>query len=191
MTSFASEYRFTNAEVASMKRSDRDDYELFFEQTLNQFHPMIARTISCYEKRPALQQELYQEISVALWKALAQFNHRSSLKTYILSIAHKRAVSHIAKYVKEPDVVVIEEYHLNSEDCPSEGMLKKQKMNRLTHALSHLSMADRQLVILALEGVSYKDIAAILGLTVTNVGAKLNRAKSKLKQLLSVQVKGE
>jgi len=62
-------------------------------------------------------------------------------------------------------------------------------MNRLIMALQSFPMIDKQLVTLALEGLSYKEIASILGLTVTNVGAKLNRAKAKLNQLLSSGVK--
>jgi len=170
-----------------MPQKDRKAYDAFFERTLTEYHPMLARVISSYERIPALQEELYQEISVALWKALSRFDNQSSLKTYILSIAHKRAVSHVAKHVKEPYSVEVEDTHLGSDDCPSELMSKNQKMNRLVRALRSIPMADRQLVTLALEGLSYKEIAGILGLSVTNTGAKLNRAKTKLNQILSVE----
>ncbi|NRA48361.1 MAG: sigma-70 family RNA polymerase sigma factor, partial [Phaeodactylibacter sp.] len=84
-----------------------------------------------------------QEISVALWKALARFDNQSSLKTYILSIAHKRAVSHVAKHVKEPYSIEVEESHLGFDDCPSELVSKNQKMNRLMQALLSFSMTSR------------------------------------------------
>jgi RNA polymerase sigma-70 factor (ECF subfamily) len=41
-------------------------------------------------------------------------------------------------------------------------------------------MGDRQLVTLALEGLSYQQIAHILELSVSNVGVRLNRAKARL-----------
>ena len=175
-------------EVDSMPPVDREAYDLFFKQTLSEYHPMISRVISSYERIPALQEELYQEISVALWKALARFDKQSSLKTYVLSIAHKRAVSHVAKHVKEPHSIDVDESHLGSDSCPSVEMANNQKMDRLILALQNLNLIDQQLVTLALEGLSYKEIADILGLSVTNVGAKLNRAKSKLSQLLSAGV---
>ena len=71
----------------SMKEIDRKAYNAFFEQTLTEYHPMISRVVTSYERVTALQEELYQEISVALWKALARFDNKSSLKTYILSIS--------------------------------------------------------------------------------------------------------
>ncbi len=171
-----------------MTLSDRKAHDLFFEQTLSQYHPMISRVISSYERLPALQEELYQEISVAIWRSLLRFDQQSSLKTYLLSIAHKRAVSHVAKHVREPYSVEVEEIHLGHEDCPSETLVKNQKMNRLIGVIREFPLVERQLITLALEGLSYKDIAEILGLSVTNVGAKLNRAKTKLNQILAGEV---
>lgn len=172
-----------------MSRSDRREYNQFFENTLSEHHAVISRVVSSYERNRSLQEELYQEISVALWKALARFDQQSSLKTYILSIAHKRAVSHVAKYVKEPHSVEIADLELSGDDCPSDQMSKKQRMDRLMLTMYQLPMADRQLVTLALEGLSYKEISEILGISVSNVGVKLNRAKAKLNQLLSVESK--
>ena len=47
-----------------------------------------------------------------------------------------------------------------------------------------LPVVQRQLIVLSLEGVSYKEIADISGLSLTNVGVQLTRAKSKLIQLM-------
>ena len=141
--------------------------------------------VSSYEVIKALQEELYQEISVALWKSLAKFDRQSSLKTYILSIAHKRAISHVAKYAKEPRKQDIDQIELEHKDCPSDQLAKSQRMSKLLTALHQLPVFDRQLVALALEGISYKDIAEILGITTNLVGVKLNRAKAKLKTLMA------
>ena len=168
-----------------MQAGDRVAYNQFFETTLNQHHSLIARVVSSYERNRSLQEELYQEISVALWKAMAKFDNQSSLKTYILSIAHKRAVSHVAKHVKEPNSIEIESVELIGGECPSQAMSQSQRMQQLMAAIYQLPLADRQLVTLALEGLSYQEIADILGITVSNVGVKLNRAKSKLNQFLS------
>ena len=46
---------------------------------------------------------------------------------------------------------------------------------------------DRSLVLLYLEGNSYKDIAEILGISESNVGVKINRVKRRLKNLLETR----
>lgn len=172
----------TDENSSSMQKKE---YEKYFEETLEKYNSAIARVISSYEIIKALQEELYQEISVALWKALAKFDHKSSLKTYVLSIAHKRAISHVAKYAREPHSSDIGELELPDDSCPAAEFSQAQRMGQLLYALRQLPMLERQLVTLALEGVSYKDIAVILGITSNLVGVKLNRAKSKLKSLMN------
>ncbi len=167
-----------------MTANEEKEYAKRFEQILLQHEAVIARVVSSYEVIKALQEELFQEISVALWKALAKFDNQSSLKTYILAIAHKRAISHVAKYAKEPRTNELNEFEFQSGECPSEQLARKQRTHNLIVALRQLSMLERQLVTLALEGVSYKDIAEILGISTNLVGVKLNRAKVKLKDLM-------
>lgn len=161
------------------------DYEQFFEDTLNEYEGSISRVIASYERIKALQEELYQEISVALWKALAKFDNQSSLKTYVLSIAHKRSITHVAKHAREPRTTDVSELEIPSDHCPSEQLDQSQRMDRLLNAMHQLPMVEKQLVSLALEGTSYKDIAVILGMTTNLVGVKLNRAKGKLKSLMA------
>jgi RNA polymerase sigma factor (sigma-70 family) len=159
-------------------------YRKIFQETLAEHSPAIMRVVTSYERIKALQEELYQEISVALWKALVKFDNQSSVKTYILSIAHKRAISHVAKYAKEPRSTELEDYELPQHDCPSSELASQQRISKLLNGLNQLSLVERQLVTLALEGVSYLDIAEILGMTSNLVGVKLNRAKAKLKTIM-------
>ncbi len=173
----------THGDLLSLMQ--KQAYEKHFEETLNQHDAAISRVISSYEIIKARQEELYQEISVALWKALAKFDSQSSLKTYVLSIAHKRAISHVAKYAREPRSTELNEFEMPVNNCPSEQLSHAQRMSKLLFALRQLPMLERQLVTLALEGVSYKDIAEILGMTTNLVGVKLNRAKTKLKTLMT------
>ncbi|MET1257283.1 RNA polymerase sigma factor [Aliikangiella maris] len=168
----------------SMPLSEGQSYNQYFEETLSEYHSMISRVVSSYERSQALQEELYQEISVALWKALAKFDGQSSLKTYILSIAHKRAVSHVARYVKEPEAVEINELSLTGGDCPVQQIQQNQRIQQLIESIRLLSLVERQLVTLALEGLSYKEIGEILGLNTSHVGVKLNRAKNKLSLIM-------
>jgi len=168
-----------------MSDFNQKEYETYFEQVLSDYHPAIARVVSSYEVIKSLQEELYQEISVAIWKSLSKFDNQSSLKTYILSIAHKRSISHVAKYAREPRKVDIENIEFSTESCPSVSVSNTQKQNKLILAIRQLPMLERQLVALSLEGVSYADIAEILGITTNLVGVKLLRAKAKLKTLIN------
>jgi ABC-type transport system involved in multi-copper enzyme maturation permease subunit len=51
-------------------------------------------------------------------------------------------------------------------------------------AQTYLSMLHRQVIVLTLEGLSYKEIAQVLGIGESNVGVRLNRARQALRTLL-------
>ena len=54
----------------------------------------IARIVAAFEANAARRDELGQEILLAIWQSLARFRGESSLKTFVLRIAHNRAVDH-------------------------------------------------------------------------------------------------
>ena len=74
-----------------------------FEDVFAQYGALLGRVANSYEANEAMQQELLQEIAIAVWQGLSRFKGDSSVKTYILKIAHNRAVSHVAKQVKRVD----------------------------------------------------------------------------------------
>ncbi|WMS86929.1 RNA polymerase sigma factor [Pleionea litopenaei] len=155
--------------------------EQLFNDAWRSYKPAIARVVQSYEAIPALQEELQQDIAFAVWRSLPRFNHNSSLKTYILSIAHNRAISHVAKYAKEGPSSSTDDITLKGDDCPSANLEATRKQIKLMTGLQQLPIAQRQILGLALEGLSYDEISEVMGITVNNVGVRLNRAKKALK----------
>ena len=74
-----------------------------FEDVFAQYGAILSRVANSYEANEAMQQELLQEIAIAVWQGLSRFKGDSSVKTYILKIAHNRAVTHVANQVKRLD----------------------------------------------------------------------------------------
>ena len=60
----------------------------------------------------------------------------------------------------------------------------EQWSERLLEAVRRLSLPYRQVMTLILEDMTYEEIAETLGITVTNVGVRVNRAKQQLKVML-------
>ena len=61
---------------------------------------------------------------------------------------------------------------------------QRETVARLYDAIHQLPKADAALVLLYLEELSYREMAEVLGISESNVGAKLNRAKKKLGELM-------
>jgi RNA polymerase sigma-70 factor (ECF subfamily) len=154
------------------------------ENQLKLFWPRLARIASIYEVVPHLQQELRQEMALAIWQALDTFRGESSIDTFLYRIAHNVAVGHVRKQVKQLKTSP------ESDDIPSnlsieQDLSNDQQLDHLMGAIRQLSLIQRQLITLSLDGVKQQDIAIILGITENNVAVRVNRAKKSLQQIMT------
>lgn len=153
-----------------------------FDSILREFGPLLSRVASSYEANAHLRQELLQEITLAVWQALRAFKGDSSLKTYVLRIAHNKAVSHVAYHAKQP---YNDEYCEVTDPAPDIQTVEStasnnRKVEKLLEAVRQLPIQARQIVTMSMEGLSYQDIAQVCGMTANNVGVALMRAKQVL-----------
>ena len=158
-----------------------------FETIIKDYGSLLARVAATYEANRDLQQELLQEICLAVWQGMKRFEAKSSVKTYILRIAHNRAVTHVSREAKEPHKEDWEEHGDNAVSQLQETnrvdieVEQQQAVMNLVNFVRQLPVSQRQVMTLSLEGLSYQEIADICGLTVSNVGVLITRAKQQLK----------
>ncbi|MEE4209809.1 MAG: sigma-70 family RNA polymerase sigma factor [Parvularcula sp.] len=164
-----------------MKRASLDDRT--FEDAVRQHGAMVARIVSTYEVRPALAEELVQDVFTALWRALPAFRGDSSLKTFVARIAHNVSISHVRKEVRMRHVELDDAMPAHA-DGPHEETERNLARERLLQAVRRLPLGQRRVVSLHLEGFANKDIAQVLDLSEGNVAVRLNRARGALTDLM-------
>jgi RNA polymerase sigma factor (sigma-70 family) len=154
------------------------------EEQIQQNLPMLERIVASYESRHALQQELLQDIVVAIWQAERQFKGNANIKTYMARIAQNRCITHVDKSTREPKGAEVDEADAVSP-CFGKSLEKEQQWQQLMHYVRLLPIQQKQTLSLMLEGFSYKDIASICGISESNVGVLINRGKTTLNQQLN------
>lgn len=159
---------------------DRSQEERF-EAILVEYEAPLRRLASAYEKNADSRNDLMQEIRLALWRALPSFRGQSSERTFIYRIAHNRALTHIAKrHPEQLDMDIALELRDVSPD-PEQIVVLRWQWAELQSRIASLPLTLRQVVTLALEGLSNTDISQVLGITEGNVAVRLTRAKKQLK----------
>lgn len=126
------------------------------------------------------QHDLMQELMLAVWRAAPSFRGEAKEATFIFRVAHNAALTwrrrertwhrHQAEYER----LMVPESPSSNDDL----------VTRLYDAIRTLDTLDRSLMLLSLEGLSYAAIGEIHGLSETNVGARLSRARKKLGPLM-------
>lgn len=159
------------------------DREARFEEVARQHADALWRLGRGYERDAERRRDLHQEILVAIWRALPSYEGRSSLRTFVLRVAHNTACTHVLKATRRrgEELRSIEDLEAASpERSPDQQLDDRQALERLAELVRTLAPLDRQLVLLHLEGLEPPAIAEITGLSATNVTTKVSRIKALL-----------
>lgn len=131
---------------------------------------------------PAAAQDLYQDILVQLWTHLPGFRGEAQPGTWVYRVAVNTALLFTRRAQRRPQPSAAAEVLAQHLPADTDEAARHQEalLTRLHHCIAQLSDADRLLVSLVLEEAPYQQIADVLGLSVSNVGVRLNRLKKKL-----------
>ena len=120
--------------------------------------------------------DLFQEILIRLWNGFDQYEGRSSAETWIYRVALNTAINPDKKERRRPETVPLT---VNIDPYEADNP-QTQQIRVLYDRISRLDLIDRSLILLWLEGISYDEIGAIIGISPNNVGVRLARIKEKL-----------
>lgn len=156
------------------------DLEKQFVEMVNEHQQIIYKVCYMYATDDYTLDELYQETVINLWKGFARFREESKASTWIYRIAMNTCISYFRKSSSRPATVPISfdlEATLTGDES---GNYYLQELYRM---ISKLGKMERALILLWLDERSYQEISDILGISLSNVGTRLNRIKEKLKEM--------
>lgn len=121
-----------------------------------------------------------------------RFGFRSTLKSYIFSVAHHKAVNHVRKFSRI--TLLDDDSRLTADDEYAEieeRMITDERSRRLHDALPKLSDNYRTALLLVyFEGMSYSDAAAVMRKSAKQVDNYVTRGKAALKKILTEEGEG-
>jgi RNA polymerase sigma-70 factor, ECF subfamily len=154
-------------------------------EIVKEFAPALARIAASYERDPALRDELLQEVLMAVVSSLPRLKQASRLKPFLFRIAHNRCLTHVTQRMRERANQESMDDLAAETAGQEQALIERERSHRLLEAVRQLALPYRQVMTLILEDMSYDEIAEALGISVANVGIRVNRAKQQLKILLT------
>ena len=149
---------------------------------VQQHLPRVWRTVRAHERHPVAQEDLVQEVLLAVWQGLPRLRDPARLPAYMLRIAHNLGASHVRHAVRAPAPGHLDQAAMESiaDAAADPGDAASQW---LLDALRLLPLPQRQVLLLQLEGFDYKEIAEMLGISTDNVGVRAHRARKALQEI--------
>ena len=159
-----------------MHDSERDR---IFGEWLAGHKGILFKVVQAYAFEHADRQDLFQEITIQVWRSVDAFRGDSSVPTWMYRVALNTAIAWTRKegrHQRGKEQLEVVEGLLTTAAAEK----RDPRVEWLYHQIAQLKDVDRSVALLLLDGFSYKEIASIVGLSESNVGVKINRIKSAL-----------
>jgi RNA polymerase sigma-70 factor, ECF subfamily len=160
-----------------------DDRDATFRRWLSEHRGILVRISRAYATSPGDEDDLLQDILLALWQSLPSFRGASKVSTWIYQVALHVALSRRRAHRRRRAQVPLDQVDEPARDGEAAAHGRLQWANVLA-AVRRLAPVDRAVLVLALEGASQQDIAEVFGLSANAAGVKLHRARRRLAELM-------
>lgn len=156
------------------------EQQRIFEHWLEGHKALLFKVTSAYAFSEADRDDLFQEISVQVWRSVPNFRAESTVTTWLYRVALNTAIKWVRKEQKHYD-------GKHSFDnigylLHETGKQPDQRLPWLYEEIGKLDKIERSVTLLMLDGFSYREISDILGISDSNVGVKIHRIKKHLIQ---------
>jgi RNA polymerase sigma factor (sigma-70 family) len=163
--------------------------EQLFNQILEDNKTSIYRICRIYAVSPIEPQDLFQEVIFHIWKSYSTFKGKSNISTWIykiaLNVCNRSNIQFESLNNKTTRLESIQ-FKL-SETIPDE--IEEIKFKVLRECISLLNAVDGSIVIMHLDELHYKEIAAITDLTENHIAVKMKRIKKLLLDCITPKLK--
>ncbi len=171
----------------------REEQERLFKQWLSEHKGLMFRVVRAYAASREDQDDLFQEILLQVWSSIPAFRGKARVSTWIYRVAlntafaWKRAEKR-QRRGHQPLIAANEKP--NPDEERRDDQRNREILNALYAEIRKLPKVECSLVLLYLDGLSYREIGNVLGISETNVGVKLNRIKKRLVESLKGTLDG-
>ncbi|OUS02527.1 RNA polymerase subunit sigma-70 [Flavobacteriales bacterium 33_180_T64] len=160
------------------------ELEHSFVELLEKHQNIVHKVCRLYTNNKDAHNDLFQEITIQLWKAYPKFRGDAKFSTWMYRVGLNTAIT---LYRKSKRSIKTQEFETVSFKIKSEDYddTEEQQLKLLYKAVHQLNDIEKALVFLYLEDKNYSEISETLGISEVNARVKMNRVKKKIKTILN------
>lgn len=145
---------------------------------------VFYRLSRAYAPKPDDQADLLQDMAVQLWRSLPGFKEQCRPVTWVYRVCLNTALGwqrgeRVRQNLLTPESVPVEGI-AGAEPRPGWTQEKEELLGRLYAAIRAQPPEQRTILLLSLDGLGYREISEITGLSENHVGVTLTRARQRL-----------
>jgi RNA polymerase sigma-70 factor, ECF subfamily len=148
----------------------------------------LRRYLLFLSVRPESAEEFVQEAFLRLHQHLQAGSERTNLRAWLYRVVHNLAMSEMQaarnRYTEAMEESGAAGQIVDRRDNPEETFLADQQQRTVQGALERLPEPQRSCLVLRSQGLKYREIAEILGLSTSTVGEHIQRGISQIRESL-------
>ena len=158
--------------------------EQSFVELLEKHQNIVHKVCRLYTNNQDAHNDLFQEITIQLWKAYPKFRGDAKFSTWMYRVGLNTAITLYRKSKRSIKTQEFESVQFKIKSEPFDDT-EEQQLKLLYKAVHQLNDIEKALVFLYLEDKNYSEISETLGITEVNARVKMNRVKKKLRTILN------
>ena len=159
--------------------------EIEFVSLVQEHQNLMHKICRLYTNSDAEHKDLFQEITIQLWKAYPKFRGDAKFSTWMYRVGINTAISLYRKSKSRIQSFSFDDVSYKIPQTETYDDTEDQQLKSIYAALNHLNDIDKAVIFLYLEDKSYKEISDTIGISEVNARVKMNRIKKKLKTQLN------
>ncbi|OUR92359.1 RNA polymerase subunit sigma-70 [Flavobacteriales bacterium 34_180_T64] len=160
------------------------ELEHSFVEQLEKHQNIVHKVCRLYTNNQDAHNDLFQEITIQLWKAFPKFRGDAKFSTWMYRIGLNTAITLYRKSKRTINTQQFESVQFKIKAVEYDDT-EEQQLKALYKAVHQLNDIEKALVFLYLEDKNYSEISETLGITQVNARVKMNRVKTKLRTILN------
>ena len=160
------------------------ELEHSFVELLEKHQNIVHKVCRLYTNNYDAHNDLFQEITIQLWKAYPKFRGDSKFSTWMYRVGLNTAITLYRKSKRTVNTQAFDDvqFKISAEDYDN---TEEEQLKLLYKAVRQLNDIEKALVFLYLEDKNYKEISETMGISEVNARVKMNRVKNKLRTILN------
>lgn len=169
-------------ELLTMLSSNRNEA---YEYLYNNYYTPLVLFADHYVSNQDVAHDLVQEVFIALLDIKTRFENLLHLKSYLYNSLRNRCLNHL-RHEKIKQEFLQEELY-RSDEFFEQKAIEEDVYSILVAAIETLSPQNKEVMLLALDGLSNAEIAGRLNLSVETVKSYKKSSKKKITEYLSTR----
>ena len=160
-----------------------EEQEAIFRRWLSDHLGLMLKLVRAGAATPEDQDDLFQEVLVNVWSSIRAFRGEAKETTWIYRVAFNTTMAwRRGERRRRKGQEMLLKFDVSPQVQPGhvDSLPERELVDRLYAAIRELSKVDASLALMHLDGLSYQEMAEVLGISENYIGVKLNRIRKQL-----------